>query len=77
MTERATILSESTFAELVTWAMCEMADGEGPGKCDPDHCVCGGEARFIARKLYSQGYKMHLIVEVRAAGETAPAPKEG
>lgn len=63
MTERASICTESQFAELVTWAMCKMAAGGGPGKCDPNHCVCGEEGRQVAQELYSQGYRMHVIVE--------------
>ena len=54
-----TEISESTLAELVTWAMCEMAQGGGPGKCSPDHCVCGAEGRFVARKLHESGYRLH------------------
>jgi hypothetical protein len=64
MTERATVLTESQFAELVTWSMCEMAAGGGPGKCDPTHCVCGAEGDSVAQKLYGKGYRMHVMYEV-------------
>lgn len=52
-------ISESTFSELVTWAMCKLAAGGGPGKCDPNHCCCGNEGRFVARELYEKGYRLH------------------
>lgn len=67
MTDRATILTEDQFAELVTWSMCEMADGAGQNKgCDPERCVCGAEGKFVAKKLYSQGYKLHVITAAAA-----------
>ncbi len=56
MNDLATPMAEHEFAELVTWSMCKIADGGGPGKCDPFHCVCGIEGRVVARDLYSQGY---------------------
>lgn len=63
MTERPRILTEDQVAELVTWAMCEMAEGGGQGCCDPLHCVCGAEGKFVAKKLYGQGYKLHIVTE--------------
>lgn len=48
--------TEHELAELVTWAMCKMANGSGPGKCDPLHCVCGPEGLHVAREIYSKGY---------------------
>jgi hypothetical protein len=54
-------ISESSFADLVTWAMCKMADGGGPGKCDPEHCVCGAEGRFVARRLHEMGFRLYSL----------------
>lgn len=61
MVDRATILTEDQVAELVTWAMCEMAGGAGEGKCDPERCVCGAEGRVVANRMYSEGYKVHIV----------------
>ena len=54
---------EHRFAELVTWAMCRMADGGGPGNCDPSHCVCGAEGDFVAKSLYEAGFRLLEIEE--------------
>jgi hypothetical protein len=53
-----TDVSQEQFAEMVTWAMCEMAQGGGPGKCDPSHCVCGAEGEAVARSIYGNGYRL-------------------
>lgn len=49
-------VSQKQFAELVTWTMCQMASGAGPGKCDPSYCVCGTEGEVVAKSLYDRGY---------------------
>lgn len=51
-----TDVPQDRFAEMVTWAMCSMASGGGPGKCDPDRCVCGAEGKAIAKVIYDNGY---------------------
>ncbi len=51
-------VSEERFADLVTWVMCRMASGGGPGKCDPSHCVCGTEGKVVARALHHDGYRL-------------------
>lgn len=42
--------------EALTWALCASAGGSGPGKCDPIHCVCNGEARATLFALRSFGW---------------------
>jgi hypothetical protein len=51
-----TDITQERFAEMITWAMCRMANGGGPGKCDPAHCVCGAEGEAVARSVYGNGY---------------------
>lgn len=63
MTERPTILTEAQFAELIVWALCKTADGAGPGLCDPECCICGQDARAVAKDIYDQGYKLHTMTE--------------
>jgi hypothetical protein len=53
-TARTTIRSEAE--EVVLWALCAATGGEGKGKCDPDHCGCGAEARGILAALNAAGY---------------------
>lgn len=63
MTERPTILTEAQFAELIAWALCKTVDGAGPGLCDLGRCICGGDARAVAKDIYGQGYKLHIVTE--------------
>jgi membrane-associated PAP2 superfamily phosphatase len=46
----------SAPAWALTWALCAAAGGSGPGKCDPDHCVCGGEASAVLVALRMSGW---------------------
>lgn len=53
-----TEVPEKQFAERLTWAFCEASRGGGPGKCDPEYCVCGAEGREVAAIIYKAGWRM-------------------
>ena len=57
-----------TPVEALTWAMCAAAGGGGPGKCDPEHCTCGGEARAVIVALRMSGWQ--IVQKKSAVGET-------
>ena len=44
--------------EALTWALCAAAGGGGPGKCDPNTCACGGDARAAVVALHLTGHKI-------------------
>lgn len=52
MTER------SPEAEALAWAMCAANQGGGPGRCDLDHCVCGGDAAAVIVALRMSGWAL-------------------
>lgn len=42
-------------AKFLADRLCEIAGG-AVGKCDPEHCVCGGEGRELAKAIEASGY---------------------
>ena len=54
--------------EALVWALCAAAGGAGPGKCDPDHCACGGEARVAVVALHLAGFKIVRADTKRVGG---------
>jgi len=47
-----------------------LAAGGDPGKCDYDHCTCGGEGRELAKQLDAAGYIITPKLRVLAHGQS-------
>lgn len=58
---------EGELVEALTWAMCAESGGGGKGKCNPDHCACGAEARGVVKELSKAGYTLSRLSDNPAA----------
>lgn len=51
-------ITDEEATEALTWALCAEAGGAGRGRCDPEYCVCGDEARGVLKELKASGFKI-------------------